>query len=195
MNNNHTNHGHGKTHSHRKSSGSTPRLIAWEITRSCNLSCMHCRAAAEYGPYENELKTKEAFRVIDEISEVGSPIIILTGGEPLMRPDIFEIAKYGTDKGLRMVMAPNGTLITEETAKKMADSGIKRISISIDGATKEVHDGFRGVEGAYDSAMNGIRLAKNAGIEFQINREYVPGNSRKAYCKPKKKYRRSLIGD
>ncbi len=169
MNHNHSNHPHTNPHSHGKPAGSVPRLVAWEITRSCNLSCVHCRAAAEYGPYEGELNTEKALNLLDEISEVGSPIIILTGGEPLMRPDIFEVAKYGTDKGLKMVMAPNGTLITEETAKKMADSGIKRISISIDGATKEKHDDFRGVKGAYDAAMNGIRLAKEAGIEFQIN--------------------------
>jgi heme b synthase len=121
------------------------------------------------GPYENELDTDAALQLMDQIALVGNPIVILTGGEPLLRADIFEIAKYGTAKGLRMVMAPNGTLITPEMAENMAASGIKRISISIDGATKENHDRFRGVEGAYDGALNGIRHAKAAGIEFQIN--------------------------
>ncbi len=101
--------------------------------------------------------------------DVGNPIIILTGGEPLLRPDIFDIARYGTEKGLRMVMAPNGTLITQRLAQQMADAGIQRISVSLDGATRESHDRFRGVDGAFDGALRGIKLAKDAGIEFQIN--------------------------
>jgi heme b synthase len=130
---------------------------------------MHCRAAATRGPYEGELDTVEAYRLLDQIAEVGKPIVILTGGEPLLRPDIFDVAAYGTDKGLRMVMAPNGTLVTEETAKRLVDSGIKRISISLDGSTKERHDLFRGVDGAFEGALQGIKNAKSAGLEFQIN--------------------------
>ena len=149
--------------------GASLRLVAWEATRNCNLSCLHCRASATMGPYENELGTDAALQLMDQIAKLGSPIVILTGGEPLLRSDIFDIAKYGTDKGLRMVMAPNGTLITSEIAEKMVASGIKRISISLDGATKESHDLFRGVEGAYDGALRGIQHAKAAGLEFQIN--------------------------
>lgn len=167
MNHPHAKHPHG--HPGGDSKEATVRLVAWETTRRCNLSCVHCRAAAHNGPYEGELNTEESFRLLDQIAETGSPIIILTGGEPLLRPDIFEIAAHGTKKGLRMVMAPNGTLITEEIAKKMADSGIKRISISLDGADEKSHDAFRGVDGAYKGAMNGIDHAKKAGIEFQIN--------------------------
>ncbi len=148
---------------------SSLRLVAWEITRNCNLSCIHCRASATNGPYAGELDTEASLRLIDQIKDTGNPIVILTGGEPLLRPDIFDIAEYGTKKGLRMVMAPNGTLITESTAKKMVASGIKRISISIDGPTKESHDSFRGVEGAFEGALSGIAFAKEAGLEFQIN--------------------------
>lgn len=146
-----------------------PRLIAWETTRNCNLSCVHCRASATSGPYSGELDTTASFRLLDQITEVGNPIIILTGGEPLLRSDIFDIARYGTEKGLKMVMAPNGTLITETIAKQMVDSGIQRISVSLDGADKKSHDSFRGVDGAFEGALRGIRLAKEAGIEFQIN--------------------------
>jgi heme b synthase len=121
------------------------------------------------GPYTGELDTRASFRLLDQIAETGKPIVILTGGEPLLRSDIFEIAAHGTKKGLRMVMAPNGTLITHEIAQKMADSGIQRISVSIDGATSKRHDGFRGVDGAFDGALRGIEAAKKAGIEFQIN--------------------------
>ncbi|MEW5908745.1 MAG: heme b synthase [Thermodesulfobacteriota bacterium] len=152
-----------------KSESEAPRLVAWEITRNCNLDCVHCRAAATRGPYTGELDTEAAFRLVDEIALLGNPIVILTGGEPLLRKDIFDVASYGTRKGLRMVMAPNGTLITELLAKRIADAGIKRISISLDGATQEKHDRFRGVEGAFEGALQGIRLASDAGVEFQIN--------------------------
>ena len=145
------------------------RLVAWETTRNCNLSCIHCRASAEHGPHSGELDTRASLRLLDQIEKLGKPIVILTGGEPLLRPDIFDIAKYGTAKGLRMVMAPNGTLITERSARQMSDAGIQRISISLDGATKATHDRFRGVDGAFEGALHGIRLAKDTGIEFQIN--------------------------
>lgn len=154
----------------------TLRLVAWEITRNCNLSCVHCRASATNGPYTGELETDACLQLLDQIAEVGSPIVILTGGEPLLRPDIFEVARYGTDKGLKMVMAPNGTLITPEIAEKMAAAGIKRISISLDGATQARHDTFRGVPGAYEGALRGIEYAKAAGIEFQINTTITKAN-------------------
>ncbi|KAF0117931.1 MAG: radical SAM domain-containing protein [bacterium] len=145
------------------------KMIAWEVTRSCNLSCIHCRASAERGPYPGEFSTEECLRLIDDIVGFSNPVIILTGGEPMMRKDIFEIAEYGTQKGLRMVMAPNGTLIDEENARKMVRSGIKRISISLDGATGKSHDNFRQVEGAFQGALRGIEYAKKTGLEFQIN--------------------------
>lgn len=145
------------------------RLVAWEVTRNCNLNCAHCRASATNQDYAGELDTKACFRLLDQIAEVGRPIVILTGGEPLMRTDIFELAEYGTGKGLRMVMAPNGTLITADVARQMVASGIQRISVSLDGATKECHDGFRGVEGAFDGALRGIEAARSEGVAFQIN--------------------------
>ena len=158
-----------KPHAHSESKKESLRLVAWETTRNCNLACLHCRASATHGPFSGELDTQAALRLLDQIAEVGKPIVILTGGEPLLRPDIFEIAQYGTNKGLRMVMAPNGTLITETTVRQMIDAGIKRISVSLDGAARESHDRFRGVEGAFDGALRGIKLAKDAGLEFQIN--------------------------
>jgi len=162
---------HGKN-----AGGPSPRLVAWEITRNCNLSCIHCRASATNGPYSGELDTESSFRLLDQITAAADPIVILTGGEPLLRQDIFKIARYGTDKGLKMVMAPNGTLITEDIARQMADSCIKRISISLDGATSGSHDRFRKVDGAFDGAINGIRLAAAAGIEFQINTTITKSN-------------------
>ena len=161
-------HPHGKPHT---GSAFQPnlRLVAWEVTRTCNLACIHCRAAALDRPYPNELTKEECFRVLDEIGELGKPIIILTGGEPLLRPDIFEIAAYGNARGFRMTMAVNGTLLTPEKAEKMVQVGIQRISISIDGATAASHDAFRRVKGAFEGALGGIAGAKRAGLDFQIN--------------------------
>ncbi len=157
-------------HEHKgKTPSNTIRLVAWETTRRCNLACKHCRAVAEDHPYENELDTEASFKLLEQIKEVGDPIIILTGGEPLLRDDIFDIAAHGTKLGLRMVMAPNGTLITKDIAEKMKSSGIKRISVSLDGSTSESHDNFRGLENAFNNSIRGIEIAKNAGIEFQIN--------------------------
>lgn len=144
-------------------------MVAWEITRSCNLSCLHCRASSEYGPYEGEFNTERCIELIDDIAVFSNPVIILTGGEPYLREDIFEIAAYGDRKGLRMVLATNGTLVTDEIAEKTRESGIKRISISIDGSIPEKHDTFRGVPGAFEGSMAGIEAFKRAGVEFQIN--------------------------
>ncbi|MCE5265221.1 MAG: heme b synthase [Deltaproteobacteria bacterium] len=154
----------------------TLRMVAWEVTRSCNLACGHCRASALRGPYAGELDTGRCLRLLDEIAEVGKPVIILTGGEPLLRPDIYEIAAYGDQKGLRMVLATNGTQVTEEVAAKLIRSGIRRVSISIDGSEAENHDAFRGVPGAFAGAMAGIAAMKSAGLEFQINTTVTKAN-------------------
>ena len=108
------------------------RLVAWEITKRCNLFCAHCRAAAEDIDYDNELSTEECFRVIDSILDVGNPILILTGGEPLYRHDILEIGKYATGNGLRVVLGTNGTLITDDVARRLADVPVSRVGVSID---------------------------------------------------------------
>ncbi len=145
------------------------RLVAWETTRNCNLDCIHCRAAAGRGPYTGELTTAEGKRLLAEIAGVAPAIVILTGGEPLLRPDIFELAEHGRDLGLRMVMAPNGTLVTEAIARRMAAAGIQRVSVSLDGASAETHDAFRKVPGAFAGALRGIAHLRAAGVPFQIN--------------------------
>jgi heme b synthase len=145
------------------------RLVAWEVTRKCNLNCIHCRAGAEKGPYPGELDTGPCLEILGEISEVGRPIIILTGGEPLLRKDVFDLAERGTQLGLRMVMATNGTILTPPVIERMRTSGIKRVSISIDGADEDQHDQFRKVPGAFRRAMEGIELLKKGDVEFQIN--------------------------
>ena len=146
-----------------------PRLIAWEITGACNLRCKHCRGSSTEIPDPDELTTDEAFHLIDEIVDFASPILILSGGEPLMRDDVYEIARYGVDKGLRVVLATNGTIVTRDVAERLKKAGISRISVSIDGADSVTHDAFRGVPGAFDGAMRGISEIRKAGISLQIN--------------------------
>ncbi|WP_440954349.1 heme b synthase [Methanosarcina sp. Mfa9] len=146
-----------------------PRLIAWELTAGCNLSCVHCRGSSTSEVPAGELTTEEAKHFIDEVAEFGKPILILSGGEPLTRPDVFEIARYGTDSGFRVVLATNGTLLTPEIVDKLKEAGVQRVSISLDGANAKTHDEFRGVPGAFDRALAGIAILREGGLPFQIN--------------------------
>ncbi|MDI6814504.1 MAG: radical SAM protein [Dehalococcoidales bacterium] len=145
------------------------RLVAWEITRSCNLFCAHCRASAAYGPYRGELSTREALRLIDQIVRVGKPVLILSGGEPLLRRDFFQIAEYAVSKGLQVVIGTNGTLITENIAARLKEIAISRIGVSLDFPVPELQDEFRGKAGAFEAAIAGIAKARQANIEVQIN--------------------------
>lgn len=147
----------------------SPRLIFWELTEGCNLKCIHCRATAQPGRNKDELTTDEAYRIIDEIVGFSDPILVLSGGEPLYRPDFFEIADYAVNKGLKVALATNGTLIDQEMARRIRVTGIKRVSISLDGSNKATHDGFRGIEGAFDRALLGAKYLQDEGIEVQIN--------------------------
>jgi heme b synthase len=149
----------------------TPKLqmIAWEITRSCNLFCAHCRSSSTAGTYEDELSAEECFRLIDGIVEVGKPVLILTGGEPILHQDIFQIAEYAVRKGLRVVIGTNGTLITENVAAKLKETPISRVAVSIDFPTNELQDKFRGKVGAFEAAVSGIARLRQAGVEVQIN--------------------------
>ena len=153
----------------------TPRLIAWELTRSCPLACKHCRASAG-GSYEGELATDECFRLLDSIAAMAKPIIILTGGEPLLRADICDIAARAVALGLRCVLATCGAPLDDAMAGRIKAAGVEHISVSIDGASAETHDEFRGVEGAFESALRGIEAAKRAGVGFQINTTVTAGN-------------------
>lgn len=160
-------------HPHQKANDSSGlshlRLVAWETTRRCHLQCKHCRGAARNEHYEGELSEAEGKLLIDSIASFAKPILILTGGEPMLREDIYRLARYATDRSIRVVMSPCGHLITKESAQLIKESGIQRISISLDGANAQTHDAFRGVPGAFDAALRGIGLLREAGIEFQIN--------------------------
>lgn len=146
-----------------------PRMVFWELTNACNLKCMHCRACPTDQLTSDDLTFQECKILLDDISAFASPAIVLSGGEPLVRPDVFDIASYGDSRGLRMLLATNGTLVTREIAEEIVQAGIKRVSVSIDGASASTHDSFRRLDGAFQSAMNGIECLKSAGVPYQIN--------------------------
>ena len=152
------------------------RLLAWETTRRCNLACLHCRATAGSGPYPGELSTEEGIALLDTLTTLGQVVVILTGGEPLLREDIFELAAYGAARGHRMVMAVNGTLLTASIAGRLKEAGVQRLSISLDGATAASHDRLRAVPGAYEGALAGIAACREADLPFQINTTVTRAN-------------------
>jgi len=146
-----------------------PRLIFWEVTKGCNLRCIHCRATATELSSINDLPNIKALNIIKQISQLSLPIIVLSGGEPLFRSDIFELASYARECGLRVALATNGTLVTKEVAHKIVDAGVRRVSISLDGADAATHDAFRGIPGAFEQALRGLRNLKDLGMSVQIN--------------------------
>ncbi|MCL5104095.1 MAG: radical SAM protein [Armatimonadetes bacterium] len=147
----------------------TVRLIFWELTARCNLKCQHCRAEAQDDFVAGELTTDEILQVAKDIREAGDPIVILTGGEPLVRPDFFEIAEGCTKLFTRVALATNGTNIDDAKARRIADVGIQRVSISLDGALPATHDEFRGIKGSFAAALKGFDAMKNAGLSLQVN--------------------------
>jgi radical SAM protein with 4Fe4S-binding SPASM domain len=138
---------------------------------------VHCRSSSEIEVKGHpDFSTEEGFRIIDDISGYAKPVVVLSGGEPLLREDVFDLARYGTEKGLRMCIATNGTLVTDEVCEKMKSSGIKMVSLSLDGSNKEVHDNFRQQEGAFEGTIRAAELFKKHGIEFLINSSFTKRN-------------------
>lgn len=146
-----------------------PRVLAWEVTRKCNLNCIHCRATASEDAPQGELTLAEYKTLIDDVAGFSQPIIILTGGEPLLREDLFDIAAYASGAGLRVAVSTNGTLVTSDTARRLSASGVATCSISIDGSNAEVHDDFRKQPGAFEASLRGMRILQEADIKVQIN--------------------------
>lgn len=154
-----------------------PKWIAWEITRRCNLRCVHCRSSSEIEVAAHpDFPTEEAFRILDDIGSYAQPVVVLSGGEPLLRNDVFQIAQYGTGKGLRMCLATNGTLVDDEMCLKIKESGIRIVSLSLDGSEEQVHDDFRGQPGAFAGSIRAAELFRKHGIEFIINSSFTKRN-------------------
>ena len=146
-----------------------PLVLSWNVTLRCNLKCSHCYINAKESKLPDELSTDAAKMLIHQIIEVSRPLLILSGGEPLLRDDIYEIIRYGADRGLRMGMGSNGMLIDNEVAGKLKDAGMWTVAISLDSSIPERHDEFRGVKSCWEHAVNAIKALKKAGIETQVN--------------------------
>jgi Fe-coproporphyrin III synthase len=163
--------GHSKGAIHGTTSGSGP-VVVWNSTRTCNLKCVHCYMDSDSHKYQGELTTEEAKKFIDDLAEFRVPVLLFSGGEPLIRPDFFELAEYTVSKGIRPTLSTNGTLITREVAQRIKDIGVGYVGISLDGL-KEVNDKFRGREGAFQAAMEGIQncvaVGQRVGLRFTIN--------------------------
>jgi len=148
-------------------------VVVWNITRRCNLKCMHCYAHAKDESFEDELTTDQGLELIDDLARFGVPVILFSGGEPLVRKDLPELADYAVKKGMRAVISTNGTLISAKKAQNLKDIGLSYVGISLDGM-QEVNDRFRGIKGAFNSALEGIKNCQAAGIKvglrFTINK-------------------------
>ena len=150
------------------------RVIAWEITRRCPMACQHCRGASRDLPYEDELTTAEACRVLDSIVAAVQPparlpMIIFTGGEPMFRADLEQIVRYATQRGFPAVLAPCGRFASAERLTALKAAGIRAISLSVDGPDAATHDAFRGVSGAFQMALDAMQAAREVGLPFQVN--------------------------
>ena len=145
------------------------RLVFWELTARCNLKCCHCRAEATDSFAAGELTTEEVISVARDIRKAGDPIMILTGGEPLVRKDFFEIAKACVGMFSRVALATNGTLVDDEMARRIVEVGIKRVSVSLDGVKAATHDAFRGVPGSFEATVRGYDAMARAGVSLQVN--------------------------
>jgi len=156
-------------------------VVVWNATRACNLHCVHCYASALPQSDEHELSTEQGYALIEDLAAYGVPVILFSGGEPLMKADILKLARFAADRGMRAVLSTNGTLIDEQKAVQLRDAGIAYAGISIDGLEK-VNDRFRGVKGAFKAALDGIRNCQNAGLKVglrftmsKVNADQVPG--------------------
>lgn len=158
-----------KTPSAQTTEKFVPLVISWNMTLKCNLKCSHCYINAKETKMPEELSTDAAKMLIHQITEVSRPLLILSGGEPLLRDDIYEIIRYGADRGLKMGMGSNGILINDEVAKKLKEAGMWTVAISLDSSIPKRHDEFRGVNGCWEKAINAIKSLKRAGIQVQVN--------------------------
>ena len=148
-----------------------PFIVIWEVTRACALKCLHCRAEAQYKADPRQLSFEEGKRLIDQISELDNPLFVFTGGDPLMRPDLFELARYAIeDRKLPVSMTPSATpKVTREAIRKAKEVGLSRWAFSLDGSCADIHDHFRGTKGSFDLTMKGIEYLKELQIPIQVN--------------------------
>lgn len=162
----------------RKDFNESPMLLFYEMTRACDLVCLHCRACAQKESHPEELSTEQSLRLIDQLTEFPiPPLLVLTGGDPFKRKDIYEIIAYGVSAGIEVSITPSATpLVTKEALCQLKEAGVSRIAISIDGATAASHDEMRGVDGSFDSAFRILSDARQYDIPVQVNTTVLPHN-------------------
>ncbi|MFW5856877.1 MAG: radical SAM protein, partial [Planctomycetota bacterium] len=165
-----------------RSSAPPLRVVAWELTAACPLQCRHCRvgdggrAGADHAGRSDELSPAEARDALDQIAALAPKLLILTGGEPMLREDFYDLTARAVGHGLRVAAAPCGALVTPDTARRMLQAGIRRISLSLDGPDAATHDAFRGTTGAHATVLSAVAAARVAGLPFQINTTVHRGN-------------------
>jgi AdoMet-dependent heme synthase len=147
-----------------------PFIVIWEVTQACDLACVHCRAMAEPRRHPLELSTEEGKRLIDQVAAMGVPVFVLTGGDPLKRPDIFYLVQYATERGVRTSMTPSATpLLARAEIAELKYRGLARMALSLDGSRAEIHDDFRGVAGSFERTLEAVRWARELDLPLQIN--------------------------
>lgn len=163
-------HPHGSGHGKQIDYNKNPFIAIWEVTRACELRCVHCRADAQTKPHPDELTHEEGLRLIDQIYEMDNPMLVFTGGDCMMREDLFELAEYAKNKGMRISMVPSATPnVTKEKMIKAKEVGLSRWGFSIDGPTPEIHDMFRGTPGSFDLTIEKVKFLNELGMPLQIN--------------------------
>ncbi len=154
-----------------------PYIVIWEVTQACDLACVHCRASAQPKRHPLELSTEEGKRLIDEIAHMQVPVFVLTGGDPIKRPDLFELIEHAKKVGVRVSLTPSATpLLTREVIHRLKESGLARLAVSLDGSHREVHDAFRGRSGSFVRTMEAIQWANQVGLPVQINTTFSRRN-------------------
>jgi radical SAM protein len=154
-----------------------PFLAIWEVTQACDLACVHCRASAQPERHPDELSTAEGMRLIDQIAALHVPVFVLTGGDPIKRPDLFELIEHARERGVRVSLTPSATpLLTRDVVFRLKDAGLARLAVSLDGAHAATHDGFRGLQGSYARTLDAVRWANEAGLPVQINTTFSRSN-------------------
>jgi radical SAM protein len=154
-----------------------PYIVIWEVTQACDLACVHCRASAQPNRNPFELSTDEGKRLIDEVRQMEVPVFVLTGGDPIKRPDLFELVEYATSVGVRVSLTPSATpLLTRDIISRLKQAGLARLAVSLDGSHAKVHDAFRGMSGSFDRTMDAIAWANEVGLPVQINTTFSRRN-------------------
>jgi radical SAM protein len=147
-----------------------PFIVIWEMTQACDLACVHCRACAKPLRHPLELTTTEGEQLIDQVADLHVPVFVLSGGDPLKRPDIYSLVEYAAMRGVRTSLTPSATpLLTQAAIAELQSCGLARLAVSLDGSTAEIHDAFRGIPGSYDLTLQAVRWARELGLPVQIN--------------------------